>query len=214
MPFLSDHIKDICSGHLTTAIVGLDNLAQAVVVSSLAAEAIPPPPQFILYCVDGMWRPHISGLGLEPSFLVGKEPTEVTACSCPGNCSVFSTPPFLQLSFAVLLFLISTGCMYLVYNLGHNLISHFLAQIVPAQAIGCSFGVLLHQAAMSSSREGCVCAITSFTFWHHKMLWALLVYSLANCLEAAISLRNPNSSYCNVGSENRVSELATLMTLE
>lgn len=106
------------------------------------------------------------------------------------------------------------GCEHLVYNLGHNLISHFLAQIVPAQATGCSFGVLLHQAALSSSREGCVCVITSFTFWHRKMLRALLVHSLCNSLEAAISLRNPNSSYCNVGSENRVSVLAVLLTLE
>lgn len=126
---------------------------------------------------------------------------------------MLSTPSFVQLSLAAL-FLISMGCEYLVYNLSHNLISHFLAQIVPAQATGCSFGVLLHQAAMSSSGKGCVCTITSFTFWHHKMLWALLVYSLSSSLEAAISLRNPNSSYCNVGSGNRVAMLAVLMTLE
>lgn len=78
------------------ASVGLDDLDKAVVVSILVAEAIPSPPQFILHRVGGMCRPHISGLVLEPSFL------EVTACSCPGNCSVLSTPTFLQLSFAVL----------------------------------------------------------------------------------------------------------------
>lgn len=37
--------------------VGLDNLAKAVVVSILAAEAIPPPPQFTLHHVGGMCRP-------------------------------------------------------------------------------------------------------------------------------------------------------------
>lgn len=134
--------------------VGLGNLAKAVVISILAAEATPPPPQFTLHHAGGMCRPHISGLGLELSFLVEKEPREVT---WHASAQEIFLRHLFSLVLLFFLFLISMGCEDLVYNLGHNLISHFLAQIVPAQAIGCSFGVLLHQAAMSSSGEGCVC---------------------------------------------------------
>lgn len=162
-----------------------------------------------------MCSPHISGLGPDLSFLVGKEPTEVTG-SAPAQEICLCSPSIHLFSLVLLffLFLISTGCEYLVYDLGHNLISHFLAQIVPAWAMGCSFGVLLHQAVMSSSGEGCVCARSRPLLSGTTRCSGLFLYiPCSRSLEAAISLRNPSSSYCNVGSENRVSVvLAVLMS--
>lgn len=157
--------------------------------------------------------PTFQGWDLDLSFLVGKEPTEVTRSAPAQICLCSHSIHLFSLVLLFFLFLISTGCKYVVYNLGHNLISHFLAQIVPAQAMGCSFGVLLHQAVMSSSGEGCVCARSRPLLSGTTRCSGLFLYiPCSSSLEAAISLRNPSSSYCNVGSDNRVSVLAGLMS--
>lgn len=84
-----------------------------------------------------------------------------SSLSCPAVCLCPISLTQRGLLFFVAVVVSSMGCVHLFYNLGHNLISHFLAQIVPPQATGCSFGVLLHQAGMSSSGSS-VCVITSF----------------------------------------------------
>lgn len=103
---------------------------------------------------------------MEFSLLLGRTSDSDLGCSCPAVCLCPISLTQRGLLFFVAVVVSSMGCVHLFYNLGHNLISHFLAQIVPPQVTGCSFGVLLHQAAMSSSGEFCVCDHV-LPFWHH-----------------------------------------------
>lgn len=122
MPFSSDHIKDLCSDQLTTAVLALITWLRQWLLVFLLQRQSPHPLNLLctmwVECVD----PHILVLGPDLAFLVGKEPTEVTWNASAKEICLHHLFSLVLLFF---LFLISTGCEYLVYSLGQNLISHF-----------------------------------------------------------------------------------------
>lgn len=150
---------------LAAASVGLDNLAKAVLVSCHCRVKSPHPPPSNPYCAT--WKeivqsPYFGAAKWRSPFL-WVQPTIVT-WSTPAQKFVSAPYHLFSQGFCVVVVVVvvsSMGYVYLFYNLGHNLISHFLAQIVPAQATGCSFSVPLRQAGMSSWGSS-VCVITLF----------------------------------------------------
>ena len=143
------------------------------------------------------------GSGVLPSH--GENVQQWLGGSVPAHKFVYAPYHLLSWGFCfvvvVVVIVSRMGYVYLFYNLGHNLISHFLAQIVPAQATGCSFGVLLHQAGMSSSGEFCVCDHV-LPIWHCKTLQALLVYSLPEYRSNYLSKRSQSPTICDITNQS------------